>query len=287
MSCSTNYMRVPSSSKIHSTATIECDEFILGENCYIGPNVTITCKSFRAGDYLYIPGDVTIGRGGCNGPNSNVTIGNGVGIFEGVVINPSEEVTIGDDVGIGADCLLWTHGAWLNVLDGFPASFKSVSIGSHVWFPARSILLPGCSVGDNCVIGTGSIVTKDIPSGALAMGSPCKVIKENAYPVELTYNEKFDIIKEIVDVWHGELLEHKGVRKESVFLEFVVTVDESKLELNVDHGEYNMQFDFISMTHNELNEVGEDLRDFMRRRGIKFFTGKPFKSITPTYQKTL
>lgn len=284
MNVSAKYSRVSISSKIHKTAKIICNSFELGENCYIGPNVTITCNNFKAGDYLYIPGNVEIGRGGCNGPNSNVTIGNGVGIFEGVVINPSEEVTIGDDVGIGAECLLWTHGAWLSPFDGFPSSFKSVSIGSHVWFPARSILLPGCSIGDNCVIGTGSVVTKDIPSGSLAMGSPCKVVKENAYPVILTREQKFDIVLDIVNYWHNTLLPHKGIKPNTVFLEYKVNT-ENQLILNVDNKDYSMEFDFINMTHNKLNDVGEDLRDYLRRRGIKFFTGKPFVSIPAEYEQ--
>lgn len=279
MNVTTNYYKISNSSKIHSTAQIKCNSFEIGENCYIGPNVRITCNHFKAGDYLYIPGDVEIGRGGCNGPDSNVTIGNGVGIFEGVVINPSEEVTIGDDVGIGADCLLWTHGAWLNVLDGFPASFKSVSIGSHVWFPARSILLPGCSIGDNCVIGTGSVVTKDIPAGSLAMGSPCKVVKPNAYPVKLTAEEKNAIITEIVDYWATKLAPHKGINVYSYSVQDMV--------IHIHTEAACMKFNCDTMTHTTLTEAGEDLRDYMRRRGIKFFTGKPFVSMPTLYETTL
>ena len=152
-----------------------------------------------------MPSDVEIGRGGCTSSESNVTIGANVGIFEGTVINPAKSVSIGDCVGIGADCLIWTHGAWLDPLKGFPYSFEPVTIGSNVWLPARSILLPGCNIGDNCVIGTGSIVTKDIPSGSLALGSPCEVIQENAYPKKLTTQEKDAILKDIVYGWAVEI----------------------------------------------------------------------------------
>lgn len=185
-----NHIAIPKSSTVHPSVEIRCNSFVLGENSYIGPNCKITCNNFRAGDYFYMPGDTEIGRGGCNGPNSNVMIGKGVGIFEGCVINLSETVAIGDYVGIGAECLLWTHGAWLSVLDGFPAEFKSVVIGRNVWLPARSILLPGVSIGENCVIGTGSIVTSNIAAGSLAAGAPCKVIRENCYPKHLSDNEK-------------------------------------------------------------------------------------------------
>ena len=55
---------------------------------------------------------------------------------------------------------------------------KPVSIGANVWITCRVIILPGVSIGDNSVIGAGSIVTKDIPEGVFAAGNPCKPIKK-------------------------------------------------------------------------------------------------------------
>lgn len=270
---------IDASSTIHESAVINCNVFQLGKNSYIGPNVKITCKEFYAGDYLYIPGNVEVGRGGCNGPNSIVRIGNGVGIFEGVVINPSEEVTIGNNVGIGADCLIWTHGAWLNPLDGFPASFQSTSIGSNVWLPARSILLPGTNIGDNVVIGTGSLITKDIPSGALAMGSPCRVVKENYYPKKLSLQQKIDILTAIVDKWRTELLPHKN----AFDCEYCV-VNSTRIELKVKNCDLVVFHVDTFDIDGEMNVYAEDLRDFLRRNGIKFFTGKPFNSMRASYE---
>ena len=53
-----------------------------------------------------------------------------------------------------------------------------INIGSNVWIGADVIILPGVSIGDNTVIGAGSVVTKNIPSNVLAVGNPCKVIRE-------------------------------------------------------------------------------------------------------------
>lgn len=264
---------------IDKTAIIECESFSVGNNCYIGPNVRITCKEFHAGDYLYMAANVEVGRGGCKGPNSIVTIGNGVGIFEGTVLNPSERVTIGDNVGIGTECLIWTHGAWLNPLQGFPASFDSCSIGSNVWLPARSILLPGVNIGDNAVIGTGSVVTRDIPSGALAMGSPCKVVKENYYPKILSIEEVDRILSVILHKWYNELLPHKAAydcvsyEVNRGIIEIVVNDNNTKSQFTLDTNTFEMT--------GHGNEYVEDLRDFLRRNGIKFFTGNPFKSMPP------
>ena len=53
-----------------------------------------------------------------------------------------------------------------------------VRIGSRVWIGAGTIILPGVTIGDNSVIGAGSVVTKDIPAGVVAVGNPCRVLRE-------------------------------------------------------------------------------------------------------------
>lgn len=55
---------------------------------------------------------------------------------------------------------------------------RSVKIGKNCWIGAGAVILPGVTIGDNTVIGAGSIVTKDIPSGVVAVGNPCKVLRE-------------------------------------------------------------------------------------------------------------
>lgn len=272
-----NRLKIPVSSTVHESAVVECDEFILGENCYIGPDTKITCKSFHAGDYLYFSSNVEVGRGGCTGPNSNVRIGNHVGVFEGTVINPSEEVIIGDDVGIGADCLIWTHGAWLDVLQGFPADFGPVTIGSRVWLPARCIVLPNVNIGDDCVISTNSVIGKSIPSRSFAAGNPCKVIKENYYPKNLTLEEKIKIITDIVAKWTKQL-EHKNVQIDHVQVQADATI------LVVQKAGTSRIDSIYKTIEGHIDDVIEDLRDFLRRNGIKIYTGKPFKSLEVNYK---
>lgn len=53
-----------------------------------------------------------------------------------------------------------------------------VHIGNNVWIGAGAVILPGVTIGDDSVIGAGSIVTKDIPSGVVAVGNPCRVLRE-------------------------------------------------------------------------------------------------------------
>lgn len=54
---------------------------------------------------------------------------------------------------------------------------KPVKIGSDCWFGANVVVCPGVTIGENCVIGAGSVVVKDIPANSFAAGNPCKVIR--------------------------------------------------------------------------------------------------------------
>lgn len=53
-----------------------------------------------------------------------------------------------------------------------------IHIGKNCWIGAGALIMPGITIGDNTVIGAGSVVTKDIPSGVVAVGVPCKVVRE-------------------------------------------------------------------------------------------------------------
>ena len=261
--------------EIGNNVRITCDTIKLGKFCKIGDNVTIDCKTFESDEWLFMWDGVEIGRGGCYGPNSSVKIGRGVGIFENTIINPSESVEIGDNCGIGAEVMIWTHGAWLDVLQGFPADFGPVRIGKNVWLPARSIVLPNVSVGDNVVIGINSIINRDLPSGCFAAGSPCKVIKEKVYPKKVTPSEQSILIKNIVGKWY-DLHETKGI-------DGVQTKYESG-KIKLIQGENTTIYDIENkVIIGYVNNISEDLRDFLRRNGIKIYTDRGFTSMTPTW----
>ncbi|CAM4448729.1 hypothetical protein FHS16_004152 [Paenibacillus endophyticus] len=66
-----------------------------------------------------------------------------------------------------------------------------VHIGRNVWIGAGAIIVPGVKIGDNTVIGAGSVVTKDIPSNVVAVGNPCRVLREiNDHDKEYYYKDK-------------------------------------------------------------------------------------------------
>lgn len=55
---------------------------------------------------------------------------------------------------------------------------RPITIGNNVWIGAQVCILPAVTIGDNCVIGAGSMVNKDIPAGSLAVGNPYRVIRK-------------------------------------------------------------------------------------------------------------
>ena len=90
------------------------------------------------------------------------------------------KVTFGDNVFIAPNCGFYTVNHPLDAASrskGLEYALP-ITIGNNVWIGADSSILPGVTIGDNTVIGAGSVVTKSIPANVLAVGNPCKVIKE-------------------------------------------------------------------------------------------------------------
>lgn len=110
----------------------------------------------------------------------NISVGDNFYANHGLVILDAGGVTFGDDVFIAPSCGFHTS--------GHPIDFErrnkgleyaySIKVGSNVWIGAGVQVMPGITIGDNVVIGGGSVVTKDIPSNSVAVGNPCKVIRE-------------------------------------------------------------------------------------------------------------
>lgn len=109
----------------------------------------------------------------------NIHIGNNFYANHNLVILDAAEVIIGDNVYIAPNCGIYTAGHPLNVEDrnkGLEYA-KPIKIGNNVWIGANVAILPGVTIGDNVTIGAGSIVNRDVPSNTLAVGNPCKVIR--------------------------------------------------------------------------------------------------------------
>lgn len=70
-----------------------------------------------------------------------------------------------------------------------------ITIGDNCWLGGNVVVMPGVTIGDNCVIGAGSVVTRDIPSNSIAVGNPCRVIRQVTEEDRNYYykDRKFDV----------------------------------------------------------------------------------------------
>ena len=96
-----------------------------------------------------------------------------------VMLDPAK-IIFGDNVFVAPQCGFYTAGHPINVDErnsGLEYAYPII-VGNNVWFGAHVSVMPGVTIGDNVVIGAGSVVTKDIPSNVVAVGNPCKVLHE-------------------------------------------------------------------------------------------------------------
>ena len=110
----------------------------------------------------------------------NIVVGEAFYANHNLVILDGARVTFGDNVFIAPNCCFSTAGHPLDAerrRQGLEYAHPIV-VGNDVWIGAGVTVAPGVIIGDNTVIGAGSLVNKDIPSGVVAVGNPCRVLRE-------------------------------------------------------------------------------------------------------------
>lgn len=122
---------------------------------------------------------------------NNIYLGNNCEVNMNCTFLDDNTITIGDYALIAPNVQIYTAFHPTNAVQRFGESQQDgsfefcktrtapVKIGNCVWIGGGSIILPGVSIGDNCVIGAGSVVTKSIPANTIAFGNPCRIVREN------------------------------------------------------------------------------------------------------------
>ena len=128
----------------------------IGEGCYIEPpfHANWGGKHVHFGKYVYA--------------NFGLTMVDDTHIYVGDYTLFAPNVTVAT-AGHPIDPSLRARGLQYNA---------AVHIGKNCWIGAGALIMPGVTIGDNTVIGAGSVVTKDIPAGVVAVGNPCRVMRE-------------------------------------------------------------------------------------------------------------
>jgi acetyltransferase-like isoleucine patch superfamily enzyme len=201
----------------------------IGEHSVIKERALINAfKSISIGDRTIIDRDVFVG--GMQSEKGQIQVGNDCVILYRSYLNTTRKISIGNGVGIGGYCLIFTHSAWQNALEGNPYQFSDVTIKDNAWLPWNVTVLPGVIIGNDVTIGSGSIVTKSLPPSVFAAGVPAKIIrkKENK---RLSEDSKNTIVLEMLSDFRGYALQYlklKNVMSKSPH-SFVINFKDQRL----------------------------------------------------------
>jgi len=237
------------------------NEFKIGNYSRLGDNTQIMGNNIIFGEHLFNSSGLRIGGGGRQHPDANFKIGDRCTIHNNF-INVCEPVEIGDDVGLSPETSIITHGYWLSVFEGYPASFSGVKIGNGVIVGYRSLILMGAKIADFVVIAANSTVTHSITKKGIFAGTPARFIKEI---VPLTLDQRIKKLDEIITKYLQIAKYHD--------LNPAININYPYIEIK----RFRFNVETFKYEGTEDAET-DDLRDYIRKWGIRIYTKRPFKS---------
>jgi maltose O-acetyltransferase len=268
-------------------------------NVVIGKNTTIKEQTIinafqlvSIGDHVIIDRDVFVG--GMQSEKSALQVGNESVILFRSYLNTTRRIILGDNVGIGGYCLIFTHSAWQNVLEGNPYKFADVEIKDNSWLPWNVTVLPGVTIEKDATIGSGSTVTRSIPQSVFAAGIPAKIIRQKNLG-QLSLEDRKIILQDILKDFYQyaanflKLEDLKFSQEGDWTIEYkntrlIHTLDFKHFGLNDTILSFNIpdwikkQNMWIELDSKRSNSFDNDLASyfisFVRRYGIKINTEK-------------
>lgn len=159
---------------------------------YFGKNSTIMkpflqlsgCSNIKIGDNTTVLNNARLAVYG-SGSEANITIGNNcyIGFGFSALASAKANISIGDNVLFASNVLVTNENHGIDPESDIPymdqkLSARDVKIGNGCWIGEKVCILSGVTIGEKCIIGAGSIVTKSIPSYSIAVGNPVRIIKQ-------------------------------------------------------------------------------------------------------------
>jgi acetyltransferase-like isoleucine patch superfamily enzyme len=217
---------------------------LLGDGGTIHAEAEISGVDVEIGRQVWILGSAKIGGGSAFEVQSSMRAGHWFHLGVRGFVNTARAVVIGDEVGLGTGTSLYTHGAYPSALEGKPVAFGPISIGDRSWLPG-AVVNPTVNIGADCVVGVGSVVTRNIPAGSLAAGIPAKVLKEGAYPRPLDRAARLEFFADFLQVF-GEICAKNGA----------VALERSAHGVTVDVGDALIGY-FPELPQKDLSAFGD------------------------------
>jgi acetyltransferase-like isoleucine patch superfamily enzyme len=284
--------------QIGTGATIRCDEvFAAGALTLLGDELQLRCRRAFLGANIWSDRGIRIGGGGSGDPWATLVIGDLAYLGAEAFVNVCRPVLIGREVFVTQRSMLLTHNVGHSVLEGFENRFAPVVLEDRAQIGLGTVVYAGCRVGRDAIVASNSYVVSDIPAGKLAIGVPARVSGPSSRP--LSPVRRSEVARRMFEELY-ELLELRGhdvsrvddgfeLRTEAgtslVALVERLTSDyrppaaEAEtvlmtLDLAGDPPEGCAVLDLIGKrVHGEGGVVLDSVREFCRKRGIRFEPG--------------
>jgi acetyltransferase-like isoleucine patch superfamily enzyme len=282
---------------------VTCLKLKIGKRTNIRPLVLIDAQEISIGDDVNIS-EVAMLHSLIPSTQSKIVLHDRVHIFPFTIIDPSRKVEIGQESCVGFGSSIFTHSSYKSKLDGYAVEFGEVNIGKGVWLSSDIFINQSVTIGDEAVIATGTVISRDIPPGMVVVGSPARLFKsKEQFVVNYTEQEKFLILIDIIDEFCQYLSDFAkytwqrtgSPEKPNWALASQNKRDDHDIELIFDFstatsqslrvilGEIpddiqkewdNKKINWFSIgsrcCSKHLNSLGEELREYFKRYGIYF-----------------
>jgi acetyltransferase-like isoleucine patch superfamily enzyme len=308
--------------KIGIGAVILSDEIEIGDGTTIGMLTSIACRKLKVGKRTIIrpfviidAGEISIGndaiisevaliRTMIPSTQSKIILHDRVHIFPFALIDPSRKVEIGEESCVGFRSSIYTHSSYKSKLDGYPVKFGEVNIGKGVWLSSDIFINQSVTIGDEAIISTGAVVSRDIPPGVVVVGSPARQIyTKEQFVMKFTEHEKYLMLDDIISEFCQYLCDYAEYtwqrtdsneqpkwtlvsqnKRDHYKIEltptYTTTTSQSlSVVLNMIPDDVREEWDnekrnwFSIGSHScsiYLNNLGEELREYFKRYGICF-----------------
>jgi len=272
-----DYLQLMDNASIGEECYVRTRSFSLGRMSVIGNKANIVVRTVKIGDVCTFGFNVMVSGGFA--PHAMLQIGDGSLVSANCLLDAGDGITIGNEVGISPFVKLYTHNHWQSELEGYHSNFGPIVIEDKAYLTGDSLVVPGVTIGEGATVLANSTVIDNVEARAQVCGNPARVIGR----VEggLSFEKRERIVRRLLKEMKKAFAEHEGFDPESVvYLPHYVAGSERDgmvvltftVPENVDKsGLRCVIFDLQKLEiHGVQNEASDEVRNFLRRRGIRF-----------------
>lgn len=195
-------------------ATLPWRTEVYGPNIWLGANIHIKNSPTNITHFCTWPDE--------NQNRGRIEIGDNVLVTPGVRLLAARSITIGNNVMMATDVVI-SDSDWHGIYDRTSAPGKGgpIVIGDNAWIGQRAMVCKGVTIGENSIIGAGSIVTRDIPANVIAAGNPAVVVRE-LDPGE-TFTTRADMFADPAELEKTTQTLYRWIMKDNTLLGWIRT----------------------------------------------------------------